>query len=101
MRIARSMLLALVGLLVAAVVAQSAGAIGPTRPLPVRTQPAPTPAGPVVVMTASRLGAAYPWVQPLFRGGLVRGTIVTRTERNADVQPIFVWRHGFVVPVLP
>jgi hypothetical protein len=98
-RIARSMLLALVGLLVAAVVAQSAGAFGPTRPLPVRTQPTP-PAGPVVVMTTARLGAAYPWVQPLFRGGLVQGIIVTRGERNADVQPIFAWRHGFVVPVL-
>jgi hypothetical protein len=82
------MLLALIGFLAAAMLAQSAGAVQPVRP-----------------QTAASLpGAAYPWVQPLWRsaptGVVVTGTTWTRTEQNAHVQPIFVRHHGFVVPTL-
>jgi hypothetical protein len=82
------MLLALIGFLAAAVLVQSVGAADPARPVKAATLP----------------GAAYPWVQPLWRstptGGLVAGTSWTRTEQNANVQPIFVRRHGIVVPAL-
>lgn len=104
MHIARSMLLVLAGVLVAAVLAAQAAAIGPTRyPVPVRTQSMPAPTVPVVVKTVAALPAsAYPWAQPVWvpgRGAV--GVVQLPAARLAGVQPVFVRLHGAVVPELP
>jgi hypothetical protein len=84
----RRAVLALVGMLLAlAVAASTAGAV----PIPPRyhpTEPAPVPAGVVVVKTAATLGASYRWVQPLWvtRHGVTVATAPV-TAASTAVQP--------------